>query len=188
MKALNTLEPSPCPTNCLFSYMVINQNYPCHFYCATVGAIMSKVLTAKGVFHSCPWILDQVLWDENGLCAGGATCGPSRLWVLIAVKFSDDAETPQKALLRPLLPQCPKKPTASPFRGKRHCLQPAIKQNKSVGLCSLLLYFSLEVFEADCVLQVCELICHPVHPLYAAITERKIHYEKMILFASCTQW
>lgn len=107
---------------------------------------MSKGLTPEGAFHSCPWILDQVLWDENSPCTGGATCGPSRLRVLITVKFSGDAETPQKALLRPLPPQCPQKLTASPFGGKRHCLQPATcaltEQSKTKAL-DLVLHFCI---------------------------------------------
>jgi len=52
MKPLNTLEPSLCPTNCLFSCIVINQSYPFHFYCATADAVMSKGLTLKGVAHA----------------------------------------------------------------------------------------------------------------------------------------
>lgn len=142
MKALNTLQPSPCPMNCLFSYIVIIQSYPCHFYCAALGAVMSRSLSLKGVFPPCPWILDLVWWDENGPCTGGHSC----LWILIIVKFRGDAETPQKALLWPRPPQCPQKLTARPFRGKRHRLQPATKQNRSIGLCYPPLCFRLEVF------------------------------------------
>lgn len=120
MKALNTLELSPCPTNCLFSCIIINQSYSCS-YCTALGAVMSEGLTLKGFFHSCPWILDQVLLDENGPCTGEAVCGPSCLWVLITVKFISDAETPQKARPRLLLLRCPQKLTDSPSGGKRHC-------------------------------------------------------------------
>lgn len=124
MEALNIPEPSLCPANCLFSYIVINQSCLCHFYCAAPGAVMSEDLTLKGVFHSCLWILDPVLWVENSLCTGGH----SYPQVLITIGFSSDAGTPQKALLRPLPPQSPQKPTGRPFMERDIvCNQPQTK-------------------------------------------------------------
>lgn len=185
MKAHNAPEPSTCPTNCLFSYTAINQSYPCDSHCATLCAATSEGLTQSpgsqsGAFHLHPLILDQIFfWDENGPWGEGAACQPSHLQVLITAKFSSDAEISQKAQLWPLLPQCLLEANSQPMQRKEslfatsHVWFNRTKQNKGIGLCSPLLYSGLQVFEADCMLPICELISCPVCPLHPAITEGK---------------
>lgn len=56
MEALNALEPSTCPTNCLFSYTGINQSYPCDSYCATPcmsmsGGVTLSLVPLTEIFH-----------------------------------------------------------------------------------------------------------------------------------------
>lgn len=187
MKAHNAPEPSTCPTNCLFSYTAINQSYPCYSRCATPCAATSEGLTQSpgspsGAFHLHPLILDQIFlrweWPLRWRSSLSALTPASPNYSQVQQWCWDITKSPAMTSSAPM----PAEANSQPMQRKEslfatsHVWFNRTKQNKGIGLCSPLLYSRPQVFEADCVLPVLELISCPVCPLYPAITEGKIQH------------